>query len=277
MLEIPEANTIARQLKETVMGKTITQVQAAQAPHGFAWYFGDPAEYSARLQGLVIDDAYARGGRVELSAGDMRIAFNDGVNIRLLQPGQPPPKKHQLYIAFDDGLAIACTVQMYGGLMAFPVGGLDDNFYYAVCQQKPSPLSDAFDRAYFDGIVNDAGAKLSAKALLATEQRIPGLGNGCLQDILWNARVNPQSKLGKLPPYDITALYDSVKSTLRDMTDKGGRDTEKDLHGNPGGYMTRLSSKTAAYSCPACGGAITRKAYMGGNVYFCEQCQPILK
>lgn len=277
MLELPEAATVARQLKDTVVGKKITRVEAAQSPHGFTWYFGDPADYPARLEGLTIDDAYPCGGRVELSANEMRIAFNDGVNIRYLAPGATPPKKHQLYLGFEDGSALVCTVQMYGGLMAFPVGGMDDNFYYTVARDKPSPLTGAFDRAYFDGIVNATDAKTSAKALLASEQRIPGLGNGCLQDILWNAGVNPQSKLGRLTPADITALYDSVKTTLRDMADKGGRDTEKDLFGAPCGYLTRLCAKTAAYSCPRCGGPIARKAYMGGSVYFCETCQPVLK
>lgn len=277
MLEIPEANTIAHQLKDTVVGKKISRVEAAQSPHGFAWYFGDPAEYPARLEGRTIDDAYAHGGQVELSAGEMRISLNDGVNVRYLEPGAAPPKKHQLYIVFDDGSAIVCTIQMYGGMMVFPNGAQNDNFYYTVSWQKPSPLSDAFDRTYFDDIVAQTGPKASAKALLATEQRIPGLGNGCLHDILWNARVNPQSKLGKLSADNMTAIYDSIKATLADMTEKGGRDTEKNLFGQPGGYMTRLSSKTAAYACPVCGGPITRKAYMGGNVYFCEACQPVLR
>lgn len=277
MLEIPEAVTIAEQLCRTVVGKTVDHVQAAQSPHGFAWYFGDPAEYPARLEGRVIDGACSVGGRVEMAAGDVRIALNDGVNARYLAPGKEPPKKHQLYIRFGDGSALVCTVQMYGGMMVFPDGGMDDNFYHTVARDRPSPLSDAFDRAYFDAIAEDAGGKVSAKALLATEQRIPGLGNGCVQDILWNARVNPQSKMGALLPDERTAIYNSVKCTLREMADKGGRDTEKDLYGNPGGYMTRLSARTAAYGCPNCGGGITRKAYMGGNVYFCEHCQPVKK
>ena len=58
------------------------------------------------------------------------------------------------------------------------------------------------------------------------------------------------------------------------MTAKGGRSTEKDLYGKPGGYASVLTAKTLALPCPACCGAITRAAYMGGNVYFCANCQP---
>lgn len=76
---------------------------------------------------------------------------------------------------------------------------------------------------------------------------------------------------------DKERMFDSVKETLDKMTELGGRDTEKDFFGNPGGYKSVLSSKTVAYPCPRCGGGITRKAYLGGNVYFCETCQPIVK
>ena len=53
----------------------------------------------------------------------------------------------------------------------------------------------------------------------------------------------------------------------------GGRDTEKDLFGNPGGYQTRMSKRTLAGGCPACGGPITKEAYLGGAVYYCPRCQ----
>lgn len=71
----------------------------------------------------------------------------------------------------------------------------------------------------------------SLKAFLATEQRIPGLGNGVLQDILYEAGMHPKRKLKSLSDTDIKTLYDSVKGTLKVMTDSGGRDTEKDLAG----------------------------------------------
>lgn len=276
MLEIPESKTIARQIKETLSGKRIARVTAAQSPHGFAWYFGDPAHYHDLLSGKMITDAYPVAGQIEIAAEDMRIVFHDGVNARYYAKGAKLPPKHQLYIELEDGDSIVCTVQMYGGMPAFPEGA-NDNFYYLVGWEKPSPLSDAFDLSYFEQLYATADPKLSVKALLATEQRIPGLGNGCLQDILFNARVNPQTKLAKLKEEDVHSLYHSVKSTLSAMAEQGGRDTEKDFFGKQGGYRTVLSSKTYAYPCPACGGGITRKAYMGGNVYFCPACQPVGK
>jgi formamidopyrimidine-DNA glycosylase len=59
------------------------------------------------------------------------------------------------------------------------------------------------------------------------------------------------------------------------MTDLGGRDTEKDLFGNMGGYKTILSKNTVQNPCPGCGGTIIKEAYMGGAVYFCPVCQKL--
>jgi formamidopyrimidine-DNA glycosylase len=66
---------------------------------------------------------------------------------------------------------------------------------------------------------------LSAKAFLATEQRIPGLGNGVLQDILWKSRIHPRRKMADLSDRAIQAMYGAVKSVLAEMAARGGRDT----------------------------------------------------
>lgn len=274
MLEIPETQTIARQLKETVTGKTITQAVAAASPHGFAFYSGDPAAYGGMLNGKKIKGTAAYAGRPEIWAEDMRISFGDGVNVRLLEAGAKRPDKHQLLLELDDGGAICCTVQMYGGMWVFP-DGTNNDFYYTAAKEKPSPLSDAFDFVYFSSLQTDDTKKLSAKAFLATEQRIPGLGNGVLQDILWRAKIHPKRKINTLTDDEYEALYLTVKAVLAEMTDKGGRDTEKDLFGKSGGYLTVMSKKNDGMPCPACGGIIKRMAYMGGNVYVCEGCQGI--
>jgi len=161
---------------------------------------------------------------------------------------------------------------MYGGLLAFPEGK-NDNKYYLVAQEKPSPLSDAFDEAYFNSLFDQDIAKLSLKAFLATEQRIPGLGNGVLQDILFNSGMHPKKKAASLSAADRKALFDAVRTTLAEMVSGGGRDTENDLFGSPGGYRTRLSRNNAGQPCPVCGTPITKEAYMGGSVYYCSGCQ----
>ncbi len=274
MIELPEAAVLAKQIDETVVGKKIKNVIAAQNPHKLAWYFGDPREYRSLLVGNVISGATGYGGQVEITAGKAKLVFSDGVNLRYYNKGAKLPDKHQLLLEFDDGSSLVGWVQMYGGLSAFPEGK-NDSKYCIIAKEKPSPLSSDFDESYFKSLFDENTAKLSLKALLATEQRIPGLGNGVLQDILFNAKMHPKKRAGTLSAADQQVLFDSIKNTLSEMTAKGGRDTENDLLGEPGGYKTKLSKNTVGQPCPACGALIKKEAYLGGSIYYCVRCQKI--
>lgn len=275
MIELPEALSIAGQLSDTIRGKRVASVIVAQTPHKLAWYYGEPPEYSALLAGKSVDKADAYGGMVEIKAGNTNTLLGEGAGIRFHRKNEPRPAKHQLLVEFDDHSAISISIQMYGGIGIFLEGQLD-NLYYRVAKEKPSPLSSAFDNVYFDRLISAQEIqKLSLKALLATEQRIPGLGNGVLQDILFNARMHPKKKVNTLARTEKEALFDSVKNTMSAMAAKGGRDTELDLFGHPGGYKTILCKNTVNRPCPICGTAIKKEAYMGGTVYYCEKCQSL--
>jgi formamidopyrimidine-DNA glycosylase len=273
MIELPESQNLARQINEILPGRQIQTVTANQSPHKFAWFTGDPQRYHSLLAGKKIISAAAYGGMVEIQVDDVRLVFCDGTNVRYLAPGDDLPKKHQLHVAFDDRSALVCSVQMYGALWALGAGQTEG--YNECARSKPNPLSDDFDQSYFQSLYSEPDGKLSTKAYLATKQRIPGLGNGVLQDILFNARVHPKRKMNTLSEQEFASLYRSVKHTLFEMSANGGRDTEKDLFGNSGSYQTILSAKTAGKPCPVCGGEICREAYLGGNIYFCSGCQKL--
>lgn len=273
MLEIPEAAFMAGQIRHALKDKKISAVTTNHTPHKLAWFYGDPESFAGLLRGKSITSACGYGGLVEIEAGPVRMLFGDGVNLRFHEKGEVRPKKHQLLVEFEDGSALSGSVQMYGGIGAFQEGSLD-NPYYLAARGKPSPLTVDFDEAYFYGLVRAPEVqKLSAKALLATEQRIPGLGNGVLQDILYNAGIHPKKKTKDLSGQEQTTLYNAVKSTLQEMVEQGGRDTEKDLYGRPGGYKTRLSKNTVNQPCSKCGGSLHKESYLGGSIYYCESCQ----
>ena len=271
MIELPEAVVIAQQIAETLGGKRIAHAVANASPHKFAWYTGDPAEYNDRLAGKVIGRGTGVAGNIEFEAGDMVLAIS--APIRYYVEGEKRPKKHQLLLEFEDKTAISSSAQMWGGFLCFPAGEKGGHPDYEIAKARPSPLTDAFDRAYFDTLFGEDTLKLSAKAFLATEQRIPGLGNGVLQDILWTARIHPKRKMGELSDLEIDAMYDAVKRVLLEMTAQGGRDTERDLFGCPGGYKTVLSRNTVDTPCPVCGTTIRKAPYLGGSIYYCAGCQ----
>lgn len=275
MIELPEALTLAGQINDTICGKRISKVIAAHSPHKFAWYHGDPQNYHTLLAGKTIDRADGYGGMVEIKAGNAVMLFGDGVGLRFHDKNETRPQKHQLLMEFDDSSALNASVQMYGGLWCFNDGEFD-NPYYKIAKEKPSPFSDEFNAAYFDRLISLPDIqKYSAKAFLATEQRIPGLGNGVLQDILWKAGIHPKRKINTLSDEDKKLLFNTVKSLLSEMRKLGGRDTEKDLFGNNGRYRTMMSKNSAGLPCMVCGGYIKKESYMGGSVYYCENCQTV--
>lgn len=274
MLELPEAAVLSDEVNRRLLGKRIEAVEAAHSPHKWAWFYGDPADYPKRVAGRTIDSARSFGGLVAISAEDVDLFLGDGVTLRLVTRDGKLPSKHQLRLDLDDGSVLVASVQMYGGLWACPTGERPNN-YVSMAMEKPSPLCAGFDRAYFASVLAGAPDGASVKAALATEQRIPGLGNGVLQDILFAARLHPKRKMATLGEREREALFDACSRTLRAMYEAGGRDTETLLDGKPGGYRTIVSRKTVGTPCPICSEPIEKASYLGGSVYFCPGCQVV--
>lgn len=272
MIEIPESLTIARQAREKLSGRTIEEVFPPTSPHKFTWYNGDPAGYGRILEGKKILSASGFGAFVELDLEEgTHLLVSDGVNMRYYAPKEDCPVKHQLAIALDDGSSLAFTVAMYGGIHAYT--GVFDNPYYMGARTRLQPLDDGFRAEYFLSLARELKKDMSVKAFLATEQRIPGLGNGALQDILFNAGVSPKRRMSSVDAKDLENLFSAMKTTLAGMLAAGGRDTEKDFFGHQGRYRMLMSKNTYKNPCPVCGGMITKEAYLGGTVYYCPACQ----
>lgn len=276
MIEAPEARYLCDQLNETVRGKRITDVFTQFTPHKFAWFTGTSDEYAEWLTGKTINHAQPQGGMVEITIGDKVLVLTDGVNLRYLTPGTKLPAKHQLLIAFEDESCLVASVRMYGGIMCYDNDATDEKLsdYYRTAKSKPQVMTDAFTKEYFLGLINAEGAqKKSAKAFLTTEQTIPGLGNGVLQDILYHTHIHPKKKIAILTDKEKENLFYQVKETMNDIYQLGGRNTESDLFGKNGSYAACLSKDTAGMACPRCGETIVKENYLGGSIYYCRGCQ----
>lgn len=274
MIEIPESAIISRQASGVLTGRTVAGVVNSTSPHKFAFYNGDPANYPALLTGRRIEAVNGYGAFVDMVMDDdTHLLIGDGTNMRYYRAGEQHPAKHQQLVVLDDGSFLVFTVAMYGSVYAFR--GEFDNPYYQGSMHKLNPLDERFDESYFEAMIAGLKKDLSAKALLATEQRIPGLGNGVVQDILFNSGIHPKRKVSALSDLEKIDLLGSVKGTLACMVGLGARDTEKDFFGNWGGYKTVLSKNTCKDPCPNCGHEIVREAYLGGNVYYCPVCQKL--
>ncbi|MCD7936157.1 MAG: endonuclease VIII [Tannerellaceae bacterium] len=285
MIEIPEALHLAGQINEVLTGKRISLVIADHTPHKFTFYSGDTSQYENLLVGKTITQGTARGGMVEIKAEDALLILTDGVVIRYYEPDGNLPDRYQMLIGFEDNSYLVFSVRMYGGIWCIPENRKDKpvsyfkgslHEYYEGALNKPQVLSDAFSREYFMGLIQkEEKQKKSLKAFLATEQTIPGLGNGVLQDILYIARLHPKKKVQELTQEQKERLFQTVKENLKEVYQKQGRNTETDLFGKKGEYIPFLSKDTAGKSCNRCDSTIQKESYLGGSIYYCPGCQKL--
>lgn len=272
MMELAEAYNRREELEKTLLHGKIRKVTVLQNPHKFAWFHEDPNGYEEKLLGKTLLEVRAFGGLVVLDFGETELLAGDGTYLRYAPTSKEIPKKHQLLLEWEEGDFLSFSVQMYGGIWAYSKGNFQ-NSYYEVAREKISPLEEGFTYSYFQSICKGK-ENLSLKALLATEQRIPGLGNGSLQDILFAAGFHPKTKYQNLSENQRKKLYQELVQVLGEMKEKGGRNTEKDLFGKEGGYLTKLSQKTKGTLCIHCHSMIQKENYLGGSIYYCPQCQP---
>lgn len=271
-MELPETITIGRQAAETLSGRMITEVLPPTYRHKFTFFNADAEAYRRLLAGRRILTAEGHGIFVDLQLeDDVFLSVFDGIHMKFGGLQTEIPAKYQMLLTLDDQTFVGFTTGMYGGIYVFR--HLLDNKYRTQSLERVSPLEAAFGEAYFERLIAEEKKNISVKALLASEQRIPGLGNGVLQDILFGAEISPKRKIFSLTDAEKAVLFRSVKETLQAMTDGGGRDTETDFFGRRGGYRCLLSKNTFGLPCPRCGGEIRKESYMGGTVYYCPECQ----
>lgn len=290
-MSLAENQIISNQLEKVLVGKTITDVIVNQNPHKFVWFALEPSnaycdsetsneiarQYKDLLIGKTIDKSTVNFGAYGfynfLYIGDRALMFN--IPLRYIKTNEKIPKRHQLLLTLDDGSSLAFFGSLGGPIFFFKtdVDGLAIDYKP---WGFPSVLTDDFSFDFFMDIINHTELRsLSVKAFLATKNRIPGLDNSILHEILWEAEINPKSKMVSLSESDFISMYNAIKKVFPQVIKNGGLDTQKDLFGNIGGYITKVSRNTLGNPCSRCGGIIAKEAFLGGAVYYCPKCQPL--
>jgi len=275
MIELPEATTIARQINTELIGKQIADGNRGNSPHKFAFYNRSPEEYAAILPGKTIGEASAVGPMIlmPVEPGYTVVLGEGGERINHHSSAATLPKKYQLFLHFNDDSYLTVTVQGWGA--AFLMDPLEVANHPYIHFDKPSPLSEAFTPDYFLGLFEalKPEEKSSVKFFMISKPGVLGVGNGCLQDILWYAKIHPRRRAVSLSLPERQALYTATRDTLQKMVAGGGRDGDYDLYDHPGSYRRILHSKAVDEPCPDCGAPIQKAAYLGGAIYFCPRCQ----
>lgn len=272
MMEIAEASVLAEQLKQTCVSQTILSAAALSSPHKFCWLNSEKTVFEAGLVGRTIVDVKASAHFIRLVLDDhTELIGSEDLEIRRFADPSASGTKHQLLLSLSDGSALRFGVKMYAFLFHGTIDALRQNEYVRAAFDAVDPRSDDFALAEFLKKTGLDAGKGSVKQALATNQHIPGLGNGTLQDILFYAGVSPKRKTALTTNEERLRLYQSVRSTIAAMTDAGGRDGWIDLFGNPGGYERKMKSEREL--CPNCRTPLLKEAYLGGKVIYCPNCQ----
>jgi formamidopyrimidine-DNA glycosylase len=275
MFELPEFITLARQLNESVAGTTIERGSLGNSPHKFVWTNRTHDEFAALTSSKTIGQAMARGKWlfIPVEPGYVLLIGECGGRLLYHPPGAQLPAKYHLWLSFADGSALTALTQMWGAYELYVAGEEQERQY--VKGMRPTPVDAEFTFGYFSDLIDSlvAGEKRSVKGLLTQDQLIPGLGNAIAQDIMFHARLNPRRALAELDPAQRRALYDAILTTVQAGIDGGGRNDERDLYDQPGGYVRLMDNRAVGRACPNCGTAIAKIQYLGGACYFCPQCQ----
>ncbi len=277
MFEIPEVNTLARQINETLTGKIIRAGSLGNSPHKFVWYNQTQAEFSRLAVGKRVGTSCARGKWlfIPLEPGYILLFGECGGRLLYHAPGEAVPSKYHLHLAFEDGSQMSAMTQMWGAMELYPAGQEQQRQY--IQGMRTTPVEAGFTREYFASLIAEliSGSKRSVKSLLTQDQLLPGIGNGMAQDILFKAGLHlkaglhPRHTLELLDPSQQDALYAAILEVVQQVIDLGGRSEEVDLFNRPGGYQRIMDSHAVGLPCPRCGHTVEKMQYLGGACYFC--------
>jgi formamidopyrimidine-DNA glycosylase len=274
MIEMPEATTLARQMNENLAGKTFAHFSRGNLTHKFLWLNKSAEEYDAFLAGKQVTGAnsYGRSIFLYIEQDYLQLFAELGGRILYHAQGKELPAKYHLLWDFTDGSSLTYNLQMWGYVGLLEKSGLSAPPFTDV---GIPPLSDDFTQARFDQLLEAYPEKTAKgiKGFLVTSKYVFGIGNGYLQDILFRAKLHPTRKIPTLSAEERSRLYDAIQGTLADAIRLNGREDERDLFDQPGGYRRMMSKATVGTACPNCGTPIQKTAYLGGACYVCPTCQ----
>lgn len=271
MIEVAEAKVISNQIRNNLVGKTIEKIEMKNANHKFAWFNQKDERYHQILSGSKIIDAKQSGSKIRIILdNNYELVLSEDIYFNYLN-WEHITKKNQLVLFFNDETALEIKIKLYGSFLLGLSKDLITNYYYQKSLETIDVFDENFTYDYFIKTTSLNSNKGSIKQALATNQNIPGLGNGMLQDILFFAKLQPQRLIKTLDEDDKRRLYQEVIRITRKMYEESGRDTVSDLFGHFGNYQQVMKSNKDL--CPICSKELIKENYLGGKVIYCMECQ----
>jgi formamidopyrimidine-DNA glycosylase len=270
--ELPEVETIRRQLAPALEGRRIEGIEVRDA----RWCEPAPPEaVEDAVRGREIERVARRGKYLILSLeDDVHLVMHLRMTGNLLLTDDPADPQHmRVDVHLDDGQRL-----LFVDVRRFGTGdvllGSDALAEYFDSRLGVEPLSADFTGEALRAMAK--GRKQPVKAFLLNQERIAGVGNIYADEALWRARIHPLRPVGKLKRDQIEALRGAVVESLQLGIDSKGAsiDDYRHVDGARGTFQERF----VAYSregepCLRCGTPIEKLRAAGRGTYVCPSCQ----
>jgi formamidopyrimidine-DNA glycosylase len=273
MPELPEVETIKRDLEEKVKGKKVKRVIVKD---GKCIKIPAPTEFIKRTEGKVFREIQRRGKFLIIELDSL-----DALIIHLKLTGQLiySPKEGELlnytrliFIFCDHTQLNFADIRRFGSIWLIPEGKF--SLIPSLANLGPEPLRDDFTMEKFKNLLK--GKKGKIKSLLMDQSFIAGIGNVYSQEALFGAGIHPERNPSKLLDEEIEKLYNNLQKVLREAIYHRGSSVINyvDLEGKKGNYEPYLNVYgRESQSCPRCGANIRKITISGRGTYFCPKCQ----
>jgi formamidopyrimidine-DNA glycosylase len=275
MPELPEVETIRRQLEPALVGRRIRRLSVLDErwtrPH-------DPAGVERAVTGRRVEAVERRGKYLILRLeGDLALVMHLRMtgNIVVDRSTATPPYL-RARIELDDGSVVWFTDARRFGQGVVLEGGEVEAFFSA--RLGIEPLSPDLTAEALCRLAR--GRRAPLKSFLLAQGGIAGIGNIYADEALHRAELHPLSPAGSLRPEDCERLREGIVEALEEGLRNGGAsvDDYRDARGERGTMQEEFLVHTReGKPCPRCGEEIRRVVVAGRSTYFCPGCQRRLR
>ena len=256
MPELPEVETLCRQLQTKICGEKILATEI----------YDDKIATINNVRGQKVTAVEREGKRIVIVLDNGYAVF---VHLRmtgrlLWQKDSVKPKHGRLRMTFTDGNVFLVDPRRFATV--------------EVSKKKDSDATKdifkAFDLKYFLG--THACRKTKVKTLIMDKNAVEGIGNIYACEILHRAGISPERTASKLTRADWSKIFQEAKIVLKKSIEKRGTSISdwRDLYGRKGENQKVLRTYgQTGKSCSICGGTICRIKQGGRSTFYCPDCQ----
>jgi formamidopyrimidine-DNA glycosylase len=271
--ELPEVETIVRDLRPALAGRRFTRLQLSQRALRRPW----SRDWDARLIGRRVERGERRGKWIVLALdGGAYLVFHLGMSGQLtVVPADEPVKDHtHITLGLDGGnkeLRFRDPRRFGSAALFADRGELDRFFVTSGLGPEPWDLQPAGWRER----LASTGRRL--KAVLLDQRVVAGVGNIYADEALYQARLHPTLRGRDLD----TAAADRLRQAITTVLDRAIRHRGSSIRDYVGGSGLQgdYQNELCVYGrtgepCGRCGTPIERIRLAGRSTHYCPRCQP---